>query len=311
MYHFMLAFTVLTLFSKYLLSAGFITHGLTSRKLPCRGLPDMTLDGGKIDHLEDNSYDTCITPLSYGSRLGKFTLEIFNITQTSLEIVTAISLEASCYPPEVVLAAETTNKDIVECILVDVDDTTGKFRMCRHACFCNDCCLYVHVHFNSLRASRLQNTQWQLCDIQVCYDWHIMAWTKWPPCCKWYFWIQFLERLFSSLYAQFIPTDPNDTNSAQATNHYLIQWWLILLMSSSILLVNYNTSWGRGGSNHIFLIWEIMCLLLTALELLLPIYRCIVRYFISSSDFLKCIYINMTPHEDHGISNRRQTDSFS
>ena len=227
MYHFMSAFTVLTLFSNYLLSAWFIIHGLTSRKLPCRGLPDMTLDGSKIDRLEDNSYDTCITPLSYDSRLGKLTLEIFNMMQTTLEIVTAISPEASCNPPGVVLAAETTDKDIVECILVDDEDTAGKFRICRHTCFCRSCCLYIHIHFNSLRALRLQNTQWQLCDIQVCYDWHTMAWTKWPPCCKRYFWMHFLGCLFLYFFSMFIPTDPPDTNSAQATNHYLNQWWFV------------------------------------------------------------------------------------
>ena len=213
MYHFMSAFTVLTLFSNYLLSAWFIIHGLTSRKLPCRGLPDMTLDGSKIDRLEDNSYDTCITPLSYDSRLGKFTLEIFNIMQTTLGIVTAISPEASCYPPGVVLAAETTDKNIVECILVDDDDTAGKFRICRHTCFCSGCCLYIHIHFNNLRALRLQNTQWQLCDIQVCYDWHIMAWTKWPPCCKRLFECIFLGAYFY-FYSMFISTDATDTNSA-------------------------------------------------------------------------------------------------
>ena len=187
MYHFISAFAVLTLFSKHFLSAWFIIHGLTSRKLPCRGLPDMTLDGSTLARLGDTSHDTCVKPLSYGYRLGKLILEIFNITQTTLEIVTAISPEASCHPPGVVLAAETTSKDIVECILADDDDTTGKFRICRHTCFCRDCCLYIHIHFNSLRASRLQNTQWQLCDLQVCYDWHTMTCTKWPPCCKRYF----------------------------------------------------------------------------------------------------------------------------
>ena len=130
----------------------------------------MTFDGSTLAHLEDTNHATCIAPLSHGSRMGKLTLEIFNITQTTLDIVTAISPEALCHPPGVVLAAETTDKDIVECILADDYNITGKFRICRHTCFCRGSCLYIHIHFNSLHAFRLQNTQWQLCDLQVCYD---------------------------------------------------------------------------------------------------------------------------------------------
>ena len=147
--------------------AGFIIHDLTSSHLACSGVPETPIDGSVLDSLEDTNYDTCITPLSHGSDRAKITLEIFDC-MGQLQVVTAISKDASCGAPGVVLAAETVNGYLVECALEDdAENTTLKFRACRYKCLSNNCCSFVHIHFFDLRVRRVQNTQWKLCDIQI------------------------------------------------------------------------------------------------------------------------------------------------
>ena len=124
-----------------------------------------------MDLLEDTSDDTCIAPLRYGPDMSTITLEIFNHTKTVLQVVTAVSKETSCNPPGVVLAAETVDEQLVECALVDEDDTNVNVRVCRYACNClgNCGCAFIHIYFYDLLALGLQNVHWKLCDIQVCF----------------------------------------------------------------------------------------------------------------------------------------------
>ena len=86
-----------------------------------------------------------------------------------LHVVTAIYKEASCNPPGVVLAVETIERNLIECILVDDDNSDANFRACRYTCICNSCCTFVHINFYNLKALRLQNIDLQLCDVQVCF----------------------------------------------------------------------------------------------------------------------------------------------
>ena len=96
--------------SHVILSVGFIIHDLTTNSLPCKGVSETTVGTNTLDLLEDSSYDTCVSPLSHGSKMAKVTLEMFNHTNTILQVVIAVSKEASCNPPGVVVAAETVEK---------------------------------------------------------------------------------------------------------------------------------------------------------------------------------------------------------
>ena len=155
--------------SLVILSVGFIIHDLTTNSLPCKGVPETTVGTNTSDPLGDTSYDTCVSPLSYGSKMAKVTLEMFSQTNTMLQVVIAVSKEASCNPPGVVLAAETVEKNLIECTIVDDDNSDVSFRACRYTCICHSCCKFVHIHFYKLHGFRLQNIHSQLCDVQVCF----------------------------------------------------------------------------------------------------------------------------------------------
>ena len=128
-----------------------------------------------MDILQDTSYITCISPLSHGDGMAKITLEIFNHTKTTLEVVTAISKGASCSQPGIVLVAETVDEHLVECSLENEDSTNVNVRICHYTCqcICNSGCTYIHIHFYDLLALGLQNVQWKFCDIQVCFNFRL------------------------------------------------------------------------------------------------------------------------------------------
>ena len=141
-------------------------HDLTDTPLPCAEVTDTIVT---TNTLEDASYDTCVTPLTHSSNMAKITLEMFGPMNTSLQVVTAVSNEASCNPPGVVLAAETAEKSLVECLEGGDDNSYVDFRVCRYECLCNSSCAFVHIYFYDLHALSLQNTNWQLCDLQICF----------------------------------------------------------------------------------------------------------------------------------------------
>ena len=157
-------------FVSCILSVGFIIHGLSTSSLPCKGVPEPTVGTSTLDLLEDTSYDTCVAPLSHGSKKAKITLEMFHHTNTMLQVVIAVSKDASCNPPGVVLAVETVGNNLVECTLVDDDNSNVNVKVCSYICHCNSCCAFIHIHFYNLHVFRLQNVNWQLCDIQICFS---------------------------------------------------------------------------------------------------------------------------------------------
>ena len=150
------------------ISDGFRIHGPTTRTLPCKGVPDTPVGGSTSKYLEDTSHDTCIAPLNDGSDRVKITLEILNNTNT-LHVVIAMSNDATCDPPGVILAAETVDEHYVECTLWNDDVTNVNVRLCHFECICKRCCAFVHIHFYNLRVRHVLNTHWQLCDIQICF----------------------------------------------------------------------------------------------------------------------------------------------
>ena len=106
-----------------------IKGGLTTQPVPCKGTTSTSDDVSTLDPLEDTDYTTCILPLGQGSKMARVTLEMFNPTQTLLQVVTAISKDASCNPLGVALAAETVDNNFVECTLVDEDNTDVAVRI--------------------------------------------------------------------------------------------------------------------------------------------------------------------------------------
>ena len=152
-------------------SVEFIIQGLTTSAVPCRGVPDTTIERSTSDDLEDGSYDTCIVPLSQGSDLARITLEVLNHTATVLQVTTAFSKEVPCSTPGVLLTAEAVSDQLVECALGNEDDTNLNIRVCDYTCqcFCKSGCAFIHIHFYNLRALGLNNLHWKLCDVQLCY----------------------------------------------------------------------------------------------------------------------------------------------
>ena len=120
-------------------------------------------------NIQNSDPSKCIFPLEGGSSSARLTLKRFFNNGTLMTVRTTVSAGTACNAPGTTVMMEFEDSPrLIECGLVQVADESVDTRICSYICNCERLCSRIHLEFVDLSALMINNTQWELCNVQIC-----------------------------------------------------------------------------------------------------------------------------------------------